>query len=260
MTMNSVTETISVGAGTYYFSNDNSAADFGLALETALESHSEATNFTVRLYNVDFVDTAKADGRLNIVNVTGDHEFTLDWDHANTTLDPRICGFAAADTGPTSTSYVLISDYVHKYGWYPQNFAAEHHAQQKQRGHVEFSTGGYPDAVIWPEHGILPLVWDHVPSPLVRIDAANDSDHNPTDYGLTLGDVNCAWERFCLDAASDTDERVRYYKDITVTTDPGTNYILALPEQYRDPLAPPSRITFREGEIWAIATRLVSEP
>jgi hypothetical protein len=119
---------------------------------------------------------------------------------------------------------------------------------------ISFSSARYRSGVDWGEWETIALAFDALNSTFARIAAAADANRN-TGLGLTAGDLNCAFERFALDLARDSDKDWRYYADATDfgTTDFEGPYVFP-PDSpiWLDPLAL-SQITHRAGELWMIS-------
>lgn len=86
--------TLSVATDTdYWMAGDGDTYDLTEILETRLNTNSDGLTFTVTLSS------------RNILTVAADGAFQLLWTHVNTTVDPTVFGFTAADT-PSATSAV----------------------------------------------------------------------------------------------------------------------------------------------------------
>lgn len=246
--------------GTRWHSDDADASSDILDDLVQEASNELSLTLTVDIQGIGAAEADTAEGRIKITMAADADDWEIDW--SASTLDPRIFGFRSTSSNSffAAAGGSVVSPDVHRYGWYPQREADEDHGQLKGRNFTELSTGGYPDGVDWPEFTAQPLSFGYVPSPLVRVAAAADSTRNPTDYDLTLGDLNCAWERFCRDVCADSDKRVRYYPDVSDVATFTGGLLFPPGPIYSDPLAAPTRIAFKEGEIWAVVTQLVSEP
>lgn len=121
MTENSVTQTVSIAAGTYYLGADNGEcndaadANTGALLEdaivTALNTHTGGTNTyacAVSL-SIDPANTAEQ-GTVTISRATGSNSFALLFANAATTFDPGLIGFPATDTADNTSAKTSTRD------------------------------------------------------------------------------------------------------------------------------------------------------
>ena len=96
------TSTVNLVAGTYFLRGDGSAADFCLALKTALETHAGANTYTVAL--ACSVDPSAVAGTVTITRATGSNTFQILWADALTTFDESLIGFANSNTADDATA------------------------------------------------------------------------------------------------------------------------------------------------------------
>ena len=98
--------------GTFWWRGDGSADDLTTRLDTLLTAAAVATG-SGQTYTVALGD----DGLLTITE-GGAASFTLEWAHANTTLNPATFGFDAANQ--TSVAGVMVSDFQVGSAWFPE--------------------------------------------------------------------------------------------------------------------------------------------
>jgi hypothetical protein len=244
---------VDVAVGTYHWGCDGGATDFAVALKSALETAFVATTFTIKIYNVNSASTTYGDGRIKITEAA--HDFTFEWltETAYINFDSRILGFSGlADADSTAKN--LNSPWVHRYGWYPQTDPVEDLIRTVANTSVTFSSARYRSGVDWGEWPTIGLAWDHLNSTFVRTAAAADSARN-ANLGLTVGDLNCSFERFGLDLCRSASREWRYYPDCTAytTSDYHGPYVYQ-PDSplWLDPLSS-SQITQRAGELWMVS-------
>lgn len=206
---------VTIPAGTYYWSCDDAADDFALALKTAMDAACVGV-FSVDVCGVDGNPaTVYGEGRVVIDDSGGGAPWRWMTADAGFTLDARILGYVpgAAAVAAAATQY---SPHVHRYGWYPQTVPMQaitariipaawtYYSDGRRAGHVWSDADG---------RKTIDLRYDLLPAVMCRIDAAADSDYGAADYLLTAGDLNCAWERFALDCSSEVMRDWRYYPD-----------------------------------------------
>jgi len=257
-------KSVVLNAGTYVWSLDNETTagylDFGFELERAINAAfaSDTANIlsSAQINGCDVNNASYVEGRVKY-NVKSGNELVFDLDHAATTLDERVLGFATGSGDKTSSSQVLWSDYVHRYGYYPLIQPTEDLLFKQARTSIQHSSGGAIEEGITfgNEFDYCRIGFDYVPSALVRIQAAADSTRTSQISGLTTGDTNCAFERFALDLAQNTAEYFYFYPTTTTTTvasrlgafrfTPGSTL-------WSKPLERPTRLVQAAGEIWAV--------
>ena len=253
VTANASTQDLPITAAaegtTYYMSDEGGADDLVAALAAAIASHTQIGTCVIDIIGVGVNSLVYGEGRLKI---NCDVDFTLALD-ANTTIDHRVLGFADSAGNKASTSTILYSDYVHRYGWYPQIDAEYCAPSGKVRSVVEHTRGRYAEGVVYEEYEALDgLEFSHIHDPLVRIDGTADA--SATDLLLTQGDTNASWERFARDCATDLDREVRLYKDITdAATYLGSYQFPENSALWQDPLAR-SEMVQRAGGLWRVVS------
>jgi len=247
-------ESLTVTAGTYYWSLDDSvtagALDFGKALEDALETHTDiaASDVTITIYGVDATDATMADGRVKYVTVG--NEITFDFTNDNATLDPRILGFIGTDDKSTSSG-TLNSDGVHRYGWYPQIEASDVISDRRSRGSAPYTSGGYVDPLFWGVDRMVIVGVPARPPALIREDAVVGDA--ATAVLTTTLDPNIAFESWAIDLANDVTMDWRFYEDITDTADPAVEYRFAANSPlWTRPLSGTTTISHEAGEMWTV--------
>jgi len=242
-------------AGLYYFSLDDSTAagalDFGLELESKLDNaFSSSAPWEVQIANVNSgASSATAGGRIVITSALA--TWTLNISNPLFTLDPRILGFAdGADQGSGIYTFI-ISDYVHRYGWYPAAPAYDDEAvTQKMTASASESTSGFVDIVHFRTYEEANIVVEYVPTALIRERGAANADR-ANQSGLTQNDPNASLERFHIDIVENGLE-FRYYKAITAYTIADYDGPYKIPGSsplYRDPLSTSSQ-PFSNADYW----------
>jgi hypothetical protein len=253
---------VTLTAGTYKWSDDGTASDFALMLDTVLEAGgSWAPPRAVMTWSVDIVGkgvtpAGYADGRIyytaSIVN------FTFKTTSASWTLDPRVLGLRsgtdyASANGP-GYDYLYSPD-VHRYGWYPQTDAEEDLPTLWPSVETVTYSNQSRSSVDWGEYERGVFAWRARPSYLIRIKAAADATRDPTRDYLTLGDLNCALERFLIDLIRSVSRQLYHYPDITSHATVYGPYALA-EEHDSNPLCR-SSIEIRAGERWIAGIAVV---
>ena len=254
------TATISVlgngSDGVYWWSDDAGADDFlneiKDAINNATYSPAFSPDFDVQIEGVESLDSTKASGRLKF-SEGSQNEFRFDWTVSDS-LDPRVMGFAASlqSSGTkTSSSQVLWSDYVHRYGWYPQTFAADQGEYLFLDEYASEGSAGDIVSTLNREANDAPITFDLVQSALARIYRANQA--TPAGNAkLTTGDPNAAFERWVADLVTNGNPW-RFYDDITDTSSFDGPY--RFPGHWpgrRQPLVAPSRMAKKHPEYWTI--------
>lgn len=242
------TGTATVPDGTYYWSCDGTADDLALALVTAMTAVNN-NGWTVDVIGVDVTSSTYCEGRIAIV---GGAAWTINWTDATVNkIDPRILGSRGlADEGAAGAVW-YYSDDVHRYGWYPQDTPEEDLPTQKADVSVSMTTGRVTDTIDDGEYQTIGLMWARVPAVFMRIAGSDTARATPSL--VTVGDLNCGWERFCLDV-SRNDLRWRYYAVTATKTTYLGPYALALRPQASGDPAVGCALQERAGELWRIST------
>jgi hypothetical protein len=240
---------VTLTEGTYYWNCDGAADDFAAMLKARLEATFGGTTWTVQITGVNHVDATVCSGRVVISEAAQNFELVMT--HASWTVDPRILGWIGT-ADEASAGKELTSDWVHRYGWYPQTQPVEDVIKTVSANVVDFSTTRYRSGVTWGRHESASIAFDVIPSALVRIEAAADATRT-AEVLVTTGDLNCPFERFVLDLAGDHTRRWRLYLVETammLVTDYYGPYVFA-PDSplWQDPLAQ-SLIQDKAGELW----------
>jgi hypothetical protein len=241
---------VTIPAGIYYWSCDGAADDFATVLQTALLAEFGGT-WTVAVLGIVIASSAfgVCDGHTYIYE--DNNNFVLCMTDADWTLDPRILGYSGSADATAVDGYV-VSEWVHRRGWYPQTEPIESIIRIVGNNAVETSSSKYLAGVSWGEFATRQLAFDCLPGALVRVAAAADAVR-ATDPGVVTGDLNCAWECFATDLACDCGIDWRLYPDVT---DPnvyvGPYVFLPGSVLWVDPLAL-SMVQERAGELWTCA-------
>jgi hypothetical protein len=240
---------ISMGAvGPYWWSRIGTLDNFPALLEIALNILWAPVTTTVKTNGVDVVDAARPAGAIQIVVSSG--TFTLDvFSDPLFVMDPRILGFYDKGSDWASTGQTLWSPWVHRYGWYPRQMHVKDLIAQEAAVLSAVTPSGYLDGVIdLGESEIPQYTFDLVLGALSRIKAAADPARAAAAV-IAAGDLNCAWERFALDATRGA-LRWRAYKDATVDT--SSSYEGPYRMQVPKPLKSPTELATTAGEKWRI--------
>jgi hypothetical protein len=103
----STTETVTLAEGSYFLRGDGQPNDLLVALCTALDSNTNATNANTYSATITrSIDPDAASGVVSIDNATGSSSFSILWADALTTVDPAWFGFAAANTAHDGSAKV----------------------------------------------------------------------------------------------------------------------------------------------------------
>lgn len=210
---------ITIPAGTYWHSADDSSSDLLKVIVDLLDAASGGITWTIQIYGVDGLSSSSiAEGRVRIVASAG--TFTLEYsDTVNTTLPSGILGHTGT-TDASSTGSVYVSDYVHQWGWYPQSFCQD---PQPKDPELITEAGQSQDAqifsaVTWGEVEVARVLWQLIPAELVREAAASNTERMALML-LEVDDPHCSYQRFILTAAR-YNAQIRLYPD----TDDETTY------------------------------------
>lgn len=103
---NGVTEDLNLVEGTYYLRGDGASGDFCPALETCLATHTGGNTYSV-LLELD-PDDAQRTARVTITR-SGANAFSILFNHANTTFDEALIGYADAATASGSSCTGTLS-------------------------------------------------------------------------------------------------------------------------------------------------------
>jgi hypothetical protein len=210
------TYTATISPGTYYFSNDDASDDIIKELNDQLDTAvSSAGSWNIGIVGV----TVSASG-----SASGYAEGRLKWvaDGNAFTIDVSACTFPMrtlgidVDQGDIVTnfanSYTYYTDWVHRYGWYPQDATLVQDIRTVALTNVRYTSGRYLDGIDDGEYENAHFGWDRIHPALSTIYDATLS--SATDQNLTQSDPNCPFERWALDLSRDTTRRFRWYPEI----------------------------------------------
>ena len=182
-----------IAEGSYYWSLDDEADDFAVALKAALDTATSLT-WTVNIVGVDVSNPTLSDGRVKLSVSSGD--FTLVLDSGDFTLDPRILGWSEESSNPSSASGLKYSDYNHRYGFYPQTPVYDAGAPRATvTASQEVTTGGYIDNVFWVSLDSATWRFEYVAAALASEACGSDSER-ATRAKLEIEDPNAAFDIF----------------------------------------------------------------
>lgn len=249
------TQDLTFDPGTYFLSDDGASDDFIADVVQQLNDVTSET-WTVDIQGIGASEASTAEGRVKITYVGGADDWDIEWDHAGTTVDPRILGFltTSADSSFLAAGGSVVSPHVHRYGYYPQLAANDDTVFTRQRGATQYGSQGKPAHRTWgAEYEWMRLVVSAVARPFVHVFGAEDSA-TATAHDLTQNDLNAAYERFGLDVGADDTAEVRYYADLTDTATFKGPYKFSesSPKQWQDPLVLSRRDTRSAGELWSV--------
>lgn len=224
-----------LSTGTYWHSDDGTSSDLLAEIKSAFEAALVGSTFTVDVVGMGSTPSNSPYGALRIAIDSG--EFTLGWGIAGTTLDPRILGWPTDyATSESSSSGVLISDYVHAGGWYPRTAPLDPYHAKYQNEHVAVRTvGGHIDSAQVYNWRRWMLDFPHVAEALASRTAGLDS-LRAGDVDVTVGDEFASFESW-VNWAVRTDADSRYYPDLSDTS------------EYYGPLKLPAGSTQREEPL-----------
>lgn len=232
----------------------NGYYDFIDQLLSAMNAQWPGNNLTAAIQGVDNIDPtgAHAEGRIQIHSSTNPVlTITANLTHADWTLDPRIIGWRDKTADKPGGGSPLWAEYVHRYGWYPATFLTTDVPQPEFDGSVEVAPDTSVDRVVWGEYQVNQVSWEWVPACLARAAAAADG-YLTSDYGLTTGDLNCAFDSFGSDLARGSAEDWRIYPVITVKTSYRGDYVWAKNSPlWTRPLAMSSMVEMAP-EAWSV--------
>lgn len=208
--------TFSISTSTsYYLSTDNAADDLYKAIETAIvAAFASISTCTIAIYGVDATSASRADGRIKVTIDSGD--LTFNFTDVAFTMSARIFGFdGTADESTTSST--LDSDFVHRYGWYPQRDPIDDEpgdvtsdnsvSRATDRTISVVTTGG-------ADYDSGTLQFEQVPAALVRTKSATNSTR-VGNVNTTINDPNCSFEAWVADSKTNP---WRFYKVATAAT------------------------------------------
>ena len=248
---------------TFYWSLDDDGdtdgvVDFGKRLEEKLEAQFPAGTWTVQINGVDVTDATKWQGRVKYGCGVGTCVFNLG--HADSTLDYRILGLPRDNN--TFSSQVLWSDWVHRFGWYPELDPTADLPSLAIDVEAVYSSAGYVSIQDWGEFVEGSYSFSDVQSYFVRHYAAADSVR-VSGTGGTAGDPNSNVERFVADIARSVGivqpgGRVFYFYPDVSQNDYGEPHRFGPfrfpPDDpvWRKPLAV-AQLTQEAGELWSVS-------
>lgn len=237
-------------AGDYYFRDDGTADDLCLMISTRIHDviggSWECYINGVDVRAIGGVNGTACTGRLVIYH---DSAFTIRSTQAAFSFYPRTMGFStAADVDAVNVLpglFQATAPWVHRYGWYPQDVAMRDLVHRVTDTSASFSSDRRRSIVDWTrgtsetdgEYQAIELEFDSVHRALVRRDALNAAA--ATEDRLTLGDLNCSFERFALDCSRsiDCDRQWYYYPDTVLGGRSGPFVWPADDGRWQDPLS-----------------------
>ena len=217
---------ITLAADTYFWALDEDTTapprDLGGALVTALDSAmtsgGSAVTWTVAINGVSYTSASDPAGAVRITCSAG--TFTVKWsDASNTTIDPRIMGWAEGHTDDEgSTGTELVSPYAARYCWQPQREVYDPDPMSSRLTLSQaMSSGGRLSTVYFSTIERAAYSVQFVLSALVS-SACGDNEDRAALANLTEEDPNASWEIFYTDAVTGQRE-IRVYSAIDEYTD-----------------------------------------